>query len=246
MVVLYYYVLLLFLLSQVDGLLRSSVPVAISYRCQALAMDIRRFPHLMQEQQAALSALRICTPGFRLWFWQEVDEKPLTQIEYNVAQIIRYRQQRIIVACALFAVLLVLIYKKISIAFLYLRVTWILIRTRPFLLMATIAAPFYALYKDMLIFLRNFGLYCFLASPVFVPILLMLHRSDCCMAFFVVQVVVFSFYVHYGLYCMASVFLRKNANDILADFWENLFIARLEVQDFVNAVGPACIAHFAA
>jgi hypothetical protein len=66
------------------------------------------------------------------------------------------------------------------------------------------------------------------------------------MAFFVVQVIAFSFYVHYGLYCMVRVFMRKNDHDIiLAHIWENLFIPHVEVQDFFNAVGPACIALFA-
>jgi hypothetical protein len=239
-------VVVMFFFAQVQGLLRYAVPEEIAYRCQTLASDIQRFPNLLQKQHAELSALHICKPGSKMWFWQSIDERPLIELEQSVIQSIRFRLLEIIVVSTILAV----ICKRTQLLN-KLKFQWRVIRRKTFLIALVVIASFYTLTYDLRMFLKKYGAYSLLTSPVFLPFTLLLHDDPCSTSTLFLQAFAISLVVCYWFYFMVHFFLQRGylfEDDAHAAHpWGNLLNGQEEeLQNVSNDVGLACVAFFAA
>jgi hypothetical protein len=238
------------LLLQVQAIrLRDHVPADISSRCKALALDIQTFPkELRKEQHARLSALHICKPEFKLWFWQSIDDKPLMQLEQSVAQsmqvIMRARQRDSAIRYAIASILLAMIISRKR---TYIVNKWRLFRRNPYL---CIFKPLYAAATEVYIFMQMLGViswilsasYALLCATVFSRFL---HYTWDSLVFFQAFVIVFlgmSSALYFFVVHVAdggAVFMVRMRNGDRVPF-RNL-LEEQEAQDLVKAVVPAGI-----
>jgi hypothetical protein len=236
--------------------IRNHVPVEISSRCQTLAADIHTFPiELQKEHDARFSALLICKPGFKLWFWQSLDDKALTQLEHSVAQsrqvLLRRQRERYIATRCAFAILLLAVITKIRTT---IARKWRQFRRNPALfIIKNFITPLCATASELCIFMQILGVIWSIASTL-------------CAVMCTAGLSIYFFYTAWNIVFFVQTFPLVFFAWIYAQFLMITYIAeggfvRLqdpdfpfqnilgaeeerEAQDLVNAVVPSCIAFF--
>ena len=238
--------LLLLVQVQVQGFaIRTHVHAEISLRCKALQDSM---PYLPKQYQRAFSAIHICKPDFKVWFWQTPDDKPLIELEHNVQAALLTRQRRLAIMCFTMAILLLAvgIRRKTTIAHMWWN--W---RRNPVLSILKLVSPVYASVLKLYFFAKSLGVMWWIAFALqafLATFLVSRHYTlETKLKFCQMYVLVFVVWV-YTMFQLACYCIRRQYGHVLrlANYpFENILMEDdPEVREIFRNVAPAFISFF--